>query len=120
MEIRETRTSEGAQAARTGLGGGAVARHGSGVGTGETAAGAVVRRRGAVVAAEGLGELRGLAVADAMGDVPHGQAADAQQLGGALHPDGGQVLTEGRLTDLRVGALKLTARRGDAPRDVVQ
>jgi hypothetical protein len=55
-----------------------------------------------------------------MGDVPDGQTSDPQHLGGAVHADGGEVLAEGRVADLGVGALELPAARGDPPRDVVQ
>ena len=74
----------------------------------------------AVVAAERLGELRGLAVADAVGDLADRQPARGEQLGGALHAHRGQVLAERRVADLRVGALELAARRGDAAGDVVE
>src|SRR3954452_25339913 len=86
----------------------------------EARAAAIGRRRDVVVAAERLGELRGLAVADAVGDLPHGQPARAEHLGGAAHPDGGQVVAERRVADLGVGALQLAARRRDAAGDVVE
>ena len=84
------------------------------------AVGAVVRRGDAEVAAERLGELGGLAVADAVGDLAHGHAAAGEQLGGAVHADAGQVLAEGGVADLGVGALELAARGGDAAGDVVE
>src|SRR3954453_12794051 len=80
---------------------------------------AVVGRCDAEGAAERLGELGGLAVADPAGDLADGQALVGEQTGGALHAHPGEVLAEGRVADLRVGALQLTARRGDATRDDV-
>jgi hypothetical protein len=73
-----------------------------------------------VVAAEGLGELRGLAIADPVGDLADGRAAAAEHVGGALHAHRGEVLAERRVADLRVGALELTAARGDPSGDVVE
>src|SRR3954469_5886615 len=82
---------------------------------------AAVRRGGdVVVAAERLGELRRLAIADAVGDLAHGQAAPAEHLGGALHPDRREVVAERRAPDLGVRALELAARGRDAARDVVE
>src|SRR4051794_40786314 len=82
---------------------------------------AAVRRGGdVVVAAERLGELRRLAIADAMGHLANGQAAPAEHLRGALHPDRRQVVAERRAPDLGVGALELAARGRDAARDVVE
>ena len=72
------------------------------------------------MAAERLGELRGLAVADPVGDLADRQAAVGEQLGGALHAHAGQVLAERGVADLGVGALELAPRRGDAARDVVE
>ena len=54
------------------------------------------RRRQALVATERLGELRRLAVADALGDLAHGQAVRREQGCGALHAHPGQMLAEGR------------------------
>src|SRR4051794_4861481 len=112
-------------AAEAGLGG---ARQGA-VGRGRSGIAPVGERgpvsaegggREALVAAEGLGELGRLAVADAARDLAHGQAAPRQQLGRALHPDTGEVLAERRVADLGVRALELAARGGDAARDVVE
>jgi hypothetical protein len=61
-----------------------------------------------------------LAVADAVGDLADGEAADRQQLGGPLHADAGQVVAEGRAADLGVRALQLAARGRHAARDVVE
>ena len=63
-----------ARSGRARLGGQAVL---GAVRTVTAAVGAVVRRGDAMVAAEGLGELGGLAVADAVRDLAHGQAAAA-------------------------------------------
>src|SRR4051794_18763887 len=76
--------------------------------------------REALMAAEGLGELGGLAVPDAVRDLAHGQAAARQQLGRTLHPDVREVLAERGVADLGVGALELAARGRDAARDVVE
>src|SRR4051812_31893915 len=80
----------------------------------------VVRRGEPDVAAERLRELRRLAVADAARDLAHGQAGVAEQRRRALHAHARQVLAEGRVADLGVGALQLAARRRDAARDVVE
>src|SRR5215213_8626633 len=80
----------------------------------------ICRRRGPVVAAERLGELRGLAIADAMGDLAHREPAHAEHLGGPIHPHRGQVLAERRVADLRIRALQLTPAGRHAPRDVVE
>src|SRR5436190_24128069 len=56
----------------------------------EARAAAVDRGRDLVVAAERLGELRGLAVADAMGDLADREPARAEHLGGATHAHRGQ------------------------------
>ena len=72
------------------------------------------------MAAERLGELGRLAVADAVGDLAHGQAPARQQLGGPLHAHLRQVLAERRVADLGVGALQLAARGRDAAGDVVE
>ena len=66
------------------LGDGAVGRRGDRVGAQEAAVGAVVRLGGPVVAPERLGELRGLAVADPVGDVADRQA-------GICVPDAGEA-----------------------------
>src|SRR6476469_3894927 len=58
------------------------------------------RRRDPVAAAERLGELGRLAVADAVRDLSDGEAAAREHLGGAVHADRGQVLTERRVADL--------------------
>ena len=60
-----------------------------------------------MVAAEGLGELRRLAVAHAMGDLADRQPTGGEHLGRALHAHRGEVLAEGRAADLGVGALEL-------------
>jgi len=62
----------------------------------EAALGAVVRGGEAVVAAEGLGELRGLAVADPAGDLADGQPLVGEQAGGALHAHPREVLDPGK------------------------
>src|SRR4051794_23807571 len=68
---------------------------------GRVAVRAVLRRGDAEVAPERLGELRRLAVADAVGDLADGVgAARREQVGGALHPDAGEVLAERRPADL--------------------
>src|SRR6185436_11391157 len=85
-----------------------------------SALGAVVARRDAEVAPEGLRELGGLAVADAVRDLAHGQAAAGEQLRRLLHPDPREVVAEGGLTDLGVGALQLAPRGGDPAGDVVE
>src|SRR5688500_11098882 len=69
-------------------------------------AGTEVRRRDAEMAAERLGELRRLAVADAVRDLADGDAPAGQQLRGAIHPDAGQMLPEGRVADFGVRALE--------------
>src|SRR3954451_447871 len=56
--------------------------------------------REALMAAERLGELGGLAVADAVSDLAHGQPAAREQLGRAVHADAGEMLTKGRVADL--------------------
>src|SRR3954451_11310918 len=70
-------------------------------------AGPEVRRGDALVAPERLGELRGLAVAHAVRDLPHGQRARREHVRRLLHPDAGEVVAERRVADLGVGALKL-------------
>src|SRR3954452_5031827 len=76
--------------------------------------------REALMAAERLGELGGLAVPDPARDLAHGQAAAREQLGRALHPDAREVLAERGVADLGVGALELAARGRDAAGDVVE
>src|SRR3954452_5674101 len=76
--------------------------------------------RKALVAAERLGELGGLAVPDPARDLAHRQAAAREQLGRTLHPDAREVLAERGVADLGVGALELAARGRDAARDVVE
>jgi hypothetical protein len=72
------------------------------------------------VAAERLGELGGLPVSDAVGDLADGQRSRLEQLGGPLHADLGQVVAERGLADLGVRTLELAARRRDTPCDVVE
>ena len=78
------------------------------------------RRREPVVAPERLRELRGLAVADALGDLADGQAARRSSSAARSIRTRGEVLAERRVADLGVGALELAARGRDAPRDVVE
>src|SRR4051812_27954777 len=66
----------------------------------QPARGAEVRGRDAVLAAERLGELRGLPVADAVGDLADRHPADTEQLGGPMHPHLRQVIAEGGVADL--------------------
>src|SRR3954454_430828 len=68
---------------------------------------AEVRRRDALVAPECLGELGRLAGADAVGALPDGERPRREHLGRLLHAHAGQVITERRVADLRVGALEL-------------
>ena len=82
---------------------------------GATRRGAEVRRGDALVAPERLGELGGLAVADAVGDLAHGQRARGEHLGRLLHPHAGQVVAEGgarRSRRRRAAAGGATRRRG--------
>src|SRR5947209_20586708 len=79
-----------------------------------------VRRRRAMVAVEGPRELGRLAVADAGGDVAHGDAAGAEQLARATHAHPREVRPEAGAADLGEGALQLPARRGDAVCDIVE
>src|ERR1700709_2810091 len=72
---------------------------------GSASVGAEIRRRDALVAPERLGELGGLAVADAVRDLTHGQRARGEHLRGLLHADPRQVITERGLPDLGVRAL---------------
>ena len=72
------------------------------------------------MAAKGLCELRRLAVADALGDLTHGQAVRGEKGCGVLHANPGQMFAEGGASDLRVGALQLAARGGHAARDVIE
>src|SRR3954453_9356895 len=66
----------------------------------EAPVGPEVRGGLAVVAAEGLGELGGLAIPDAVGHVADRQGPDAEHLGGALHAHGREVLAEAGVADL--------------------
>src|SRR4051794_6102205 len=94
-----------AAAGRTRSGGFAGARQGA------VCTGVAEGRRGqSLVATEGLGELRRLAVADALGDLAHGQAVRGEKGCSALHANPGQMFAEGRASDLRIGALQLAAR----------
>src|SRR5918992_3938191 len=81
---------------------------------------AVVRGRHALRAPERLGELRRLAVADPVRDLAHRHAGAREQLGGAVHPHGRELLPERRPTDLGVGALELAARGGDSAGDQLE
>src|SRR3954447_22835705 len=76
--------------------------------------------REALVAAERLGELGGLAVPDPARDLAHGQAAAREQPGPAPPPGPREVLAERGVADLGVGALELAARGRDAAGDVVE
>src|SRR5207302_5959199 len=69
----------------------------------------------AVVAAERLGELGGLAVAHPAGHLPDRERALPQELERTAHPDLRQVGAEARLAGLRECALELAARGGQAP-----
>jgi hypothetical protein len=71
-----------------------------------------------VAAAEGDGERARAPEADRPRDLGHGARVDAQQVGGAVEPDAGQVLAERRPADLGEDALELTPRGGHAPRDI--
>ena len=73
-----------------------------------------------MVPAEGLCELRGLAIADAGGDVPHAQRCGAEHLGSACHADLCEMGAECGLADLAVRPLQLAAGCRDATGDVVQ
>ena len=73
-----------------------------------------------MMAPERLGELGGLAVADAPCDLPHRQRSARQQLGGCVHPDPRQMRAERRMPDLRLGPLQLAPRGRDTARDLVQ
>ena len=72
--------------------------------------GTEIRRRHALIAAERLGELGGLAVADPVRDFPDRERARGQHLGCLLHTHPGQVVAERGLPDLRVCTLELPAR----------
>ncbi len=72
------------------------------------------------MATERLRELGGLAVADTVRDFANRHAARSEELCGAVHAHRREVLTEGRLTDLGVGALQLASRGRHAARDVVE
>ena len=82
--------------------------------------GAIVRRRDAVMAPEGLGELRRLPVSHSMRDFAHGDAPAGEELGGPFHSHRCQVLPERGPADLGECALELTSRGRDTPRDVVE
>ena len=129
---RRRRRDDASMAARAGSRRRAAGGGGSGGAGGErgaacaaAAARAVAARRGSPrarrrVAAEGLGELRRLAVADPRATSRTRQAAGGEQLGGAVHAHRGQVLAERRVADLGVRALELAARGRDAAGDVVE
>src|SRR3954462_12717981 len=101
---------------------------GDAAGGGQLVQAAVVRtrraaeagRRRAVVAAERLGELSGLPVADAGGHVADRHRPVLQELEGALHADLGHVRAEARVADLGEGALQLAARSGEPACDLVE
>src|SRR5215210_908522 len=112
-----TRATEGT-AARRALGRvrQALRRDPAEVGVAVAGGGPVGAERGgreALMAAERLGELRRLAVADAVRHFPHGEAAAGEQLGGPLHPHAREVLAERGVADLGVGALQLAPRGRD-------
>src|SRR3712207_6723852 len=95
-------------------------RRGDAAVAGRFAAGAAeARRRRTVVAPERLGELRGLAVADAVGDLAHRQPPIPQKVEGLAHAHARYMRAEARAADLGEGALQLPARGGEAARDVV-
>ena len=72
---------------------------------------AKARRREAVAAAERAREMRRLAVADQTRDIAHrDRPLLDQQLGRGGHPPREQVLLEGDLAELRIGALQLPRR----------
>jgi hypothetical protein len=71
-----------------------------------------------VVAAECLGELRRLAVADLAGDVADGSTVVEQHLAGAIHAYGGQVGAEAAASGLVEDALELTGRGPDRAGDL--
>src|SRR5680860_6536 len=81
---------------------------------------AEARRRCAVVAPEGLGELGGLAVAHGARHLVDRRAALAEQLGRPLHAHTLEIGAEAGLARLRKGALQLAARGDHASRDVVE
>src|SRR5688572_12482659 len=78
------------------------------------------RRGGAMVATESLGELGGLAVAHALGDLADRDGAFAQEARGVTHPDLREVLAETGLADLGEHSLQLAARGSDLACESVQ
>src|SRR5215207_8255470 len=82
--------------------------------------GAVVRGGDAEMAAELLGELGGLAVADPVGDLPDGHPARGEELRRLVHPDPGQVVAEGGVADLGVSPLELAPGGRDPAGDLVE
>src|SRR2546423_964951 len=81
---------------------------------------AKARGRPAVVAAEGLGELRRLPVADTAGDLPDGQRALSQHLERTAHANLREVRAEAGLTGLGERSLELPPRGGQATRHAVE
>src|SRR5215211_895826 len=73
--------------------------------------------RRAVVPAEDLGELGGLAVAHRTGHDLDRKRAVEQDLGRPLHPHSLQLAAEARAAHLRQSALQLAAARGDLTGD---
>lgn len=73
-----------------------------------------------MVAAEGLGELGGLPVADGACDAVDGERAVLQELAGPRHPDALEVAPEAGLTRFGESALELAPRRGDPAGHVVE
>ena len=72
---------------------------------------AKARRRQAVAAPERAREVRRLAVADQARDIAHrDRPLLDQQLGRGGHPPREQILLEGHLAELRIGALQLPRR----------
>ena len=72
------------------------------------------------MAAEGLGELGGLAIADRARHLVHGQGAISQQLRGLGHADLLQVGAEAGLTGLGEGSLELSPGGGDLKGHVIE
>ena len=72
-----------------------------------------------MVAAEGLGELGGLAIADRLGGLRHRRAL-AQELCSTLHPHPAEVAAEAAVPALGEGALQLARRREKPPRNLIQ
>src|SRR4051794_23102204 len=73
-----------------------------------------------MMAAERLGELRRLAVADARRDVAHRHRPGLEKLERAPHADLGHVRAEARVADLAERPLQLAARSRETPSDMVQ